>query len=82
MLDAGVSHCDVTKQDVRTADVIFGSFKSLLQGKTYKRASTPASAVILPRVDCALAAMSKELSGLGIVLDIAGPGQHVPVVER
>jgi hypothetical protein len=26
--------------------------------------------------------MSEELSGLGIVLDIAGPGQHVPVVER
>jgi hypothetical protein len=30
----------------------------------------------------ALAAMSEELSGLGIVLDVAGPGQHVPVVER
>ena len=26
----------------------------------------------------ALAAMSEELSGLGIVLDVAGPGQHVP----
>ena len=26
--------------------------------------------------------MSEELFGLSIVLDVAGPGQHVPVVER
>ena len=30
----------------------------------------------------AFAAMSEELSALAIVLDIAEPGQHVPVVER
>ena len=30
----------------------------------------------------ALGAMRDELSGLGIVLDISGPGQHVPVIER
>ena len=30
----------------------------------------------------ALAAMAMELAGLGIVVDVAGPGQHVPVVER
>jgi Reverse transcriptase (RNA-dependent DNA polymerase) len=150
MLDAGMSNCDVTKQDVRNADAIFGPCIPSLRGKTHKRASTPASAVITPRVtqvqqiltvdlffikklpfllgelvplglalctptknrtaaviaagirsfintarsrdfDCvqlrtdgegALAAMSEELAGLGIVLDIAGPGQHVPVIER
>ena len=150
MLDAGMSNCDVTKQDVRNADAIFGSSIPALRGKTHKRASTPASPVITPRVtqvqqilavdlffikklpfllgelvplglalclptknrtaavvaagirsflntarsrgfDCvqlrtdgegALAAMSEELSGLGVVLDVAGPGQHVPVVER
>ena len=26
--------------------------------------------------------MLDELSGLGIVLDTSGPGQHVPVIER
>ena len=26
--------------------------------------------------------MAMELTGLGIVVDVAGPGQHVPVVER
>ena len=30
----------------------------------------------------ALGAMRDELSGLGIVLDTSGPGQHVPVIER
>ena len=29
----------------------------------------------------ALGAMRDELSGLGIVLDTSGPGQHVPVIE-
>ena len=150
MLDAGVTHCDVTKQDVRNADAIFGSSIAALKGKTHKLASTPASAVIAPRVtqvqqilavdiffikqlpfllgeliplglalcvplknrsapivakainsfiynakmrdfDCvqirtdgegALATMRDELSKIGIVLDISGPGQHVPVIER
>jgi Reverse transcriptase (RNA-dependent DNA polymerase) len=150
MLDAGMSNCTVTKQDVRNADAIFGSSIPSLKGKTRKQASTPASPVIAPRVtqvqqilavdiffvkklpfligqlvplnlalctplknrtaaivaagirtfintaksrdfDCvqlrtdgegALAAMCNELSSLGIVVDTAGPGQHVPVVER
>ena len=150
MLDAGLIHCDVTKQDVRNADAIFGSSIAALKGKTHKLASTPASAVIAPRVtqvqqilavdiffvknlpfllgqliplglalciplknrsaplvakairsfintaksrdfDCvqlrtdgegALGAMRDELSGLGILLDTSGPGQHVPVIER
>ena len=30
----------------------------------------------------AVAAMAMELAGLGIVVDVAGSGQHVPVVER
>ena len=30
----------------------------------------------------ALAAMAMELASLGIVVDVAGPGQHFPVVER
>ena len=46
MLDAGIFKCDVTKQDVRNADAIIPSLK----GKTHKRASTPASAVMLPHV--------------------------------
>ena len=50
MLDAVVSNCDVTKQDVRIAYAIFGSCIPSLRGKTHKRASTPASAVITPRV--------------------------------
>ena len=29
----------------------------------------------------ALGAMRDELSGLGIVLDTSGPGQHVPVIQ-
>ena len=150
MLDAGLTHCDITKQDVRNADAIFGSSIAALKGKTHKLASIPASAIIAPRVtqvqqilavdiffiknlpfllgqliplglaqciplknrsaplvakairsfintaksrdfDCvqlrtdgegALGAMRDELSGLGVVLDISGPGQHVPVIER
>ena len=150
MLDAGIFKCDITKQDVRNADAIFGSCIPSLKEKTHKRASTPASAVTLPRVtqvqqmlavdlfftkkipfllgelvsfglaqcipiknrtaeviassirsiintarnrdfDCvqlrtdgegALAAMSQELNGLDIVLDVAGPGQHVPIIEN
>ena len=150
MLDAGVTRRDVTKQDVRNADAIFKSSIAALKGKTHKLASTPASAVIAPRVtqvqqilavdiffikqlpfllgeliplvlalcvpfknrsaliiakainsfiynakmrdfDCvqirtdgegALATMRDELSKIGIVLDISGPGQHVPVIER
>ena len=50
MLDAGVSHCDVTKQDARNADAIYGSCIPSLRGKPHKRASTIASAVITPRV--------------------------------
>ena len=50
MLDAGVTHCDVTKQDVRNADAIFRSSIAALKGKTHKLASTPASALIAPRV--------------------------------
>ena len=30
----------------------------------------------------ALATMRDELSKIGIVLDISGPGQHVPVIKR
>jgi predicted lactoylglutathione lyase len=150
MLDAGLTNCDITKQDVRNADAIFGLSIPSLRGKTHKHASTSASPVIAPRVtqvqqilavdiffvkklpfllgelvplglalctpiktraaaviaagirsfintaksrdfDCvqlrtdgegALAAMAEELAGLGIVLDTAGPGQHVPVIER
>ena len=26
--------------------------------------------------------MIEELAGLGVVVDVAGPSQHVPVVER
>lgn len=48
MLDAGVTHCDVAKQDARNADAIFGSSIAALKGKTHKLASTPASAVIAP----------------------------------
>ena len=145
-----VTHCAVTKQDVRNADAIFGSSIAALKGKTHKLPSILASAVIAPRVtqvqqilavdiffiktlpfllgqliplglaqciplknrsalhvanairsfvntaksrdfDCvqlrtdgegALGAMRDELSGLGIVLDTSGPGQHVPVIER
>jgi hypothetical protein len=50
MIDAGMSHCDVTKQDNRNADAIFGSCIPSIQGKTHKRGSTPASAVLTPRV--------------------------------
>ena len=50
MPDAGVSNCAVTKQDVRNADAIFGSSIPAMEGKTHKKASTPASAVIAPRV--------------------------------
>jgi predicted lactoylglutathione lyase len=150
LLDAGLSNCDVSKQDVRNADAIFGLSISSLKGKTHKQASTPAASVIAPRVtqvqqilavdiffvkklpfllgvltplglavcihiknrttsciaagirsflntaasrnfDCvqlrtdgegAIAAMTGELSGMGIVVETAGPGQHVPVVER
>jgi hypothetical protein len=146
MLDAGMSHCDVTKQDVSNADAIFGSCIPSLRGKTHKRTSTPASTVLTPRItqvqqtlavdlffikylsfllgqlvplglnlctptknrtapviaavirsfmdaarsrdfDCVQhrtdgkGTLAEELSGLGIVLDVAGPGQHVPVVE-
>ena len=49
-LDAGVSNCAVTKQDVRNADAIFGSSIPAIKGKTHKKASTPASAVIASRV--------------------------------
>ena len=50
MLDAGLTHCAVTKQDVRNADAIFGSSIATLKGKTHKLTSIPASAVIAPRV--------------------------------
>ena len=49
MLDAGLTHCAVTKQDVRNADAIFGSSIAALKGKTHKLTSIPASAVIAPR---------------------------------
>ena len=144
MLDAGVTHCDLEcRCDIRLS-------VAAPTGKTHKLASTPASAVIAPRVtqvqhilavdifvikqlpfllceliplglalcvplknrlapivakainsflynakiryfDCvqirtdgegALATMRDELSKIGIVLDISGPGQYVPVIER
>ena len=50
MLDAGVTHCAVTSQDVRNADAIFRSSIAALKGKTHKLASTLASAVIAPKV--------------------------------
>ena len=50
MLNVSIFKCDVTKQDVRNADAIFGSCIPSLTGKTNRRASIPASAVMLPRV--------------------------------
>ena len=50
MLDTGLVNCDVTKQDVRNADAIFGSSIAALKGKTHKLTSLPASAVVAPRV--------------------------------
>jgi hypothetical protein len=41
MNDAGMSHCDVTKQDVRNADAIFDSCIPSLRGKTHKRVGNP-----------------------------------------
>ena len=48
MLDTGLLNCDVTKQDVRNADAIFGSSIAALKGKTHKLTSTRASAVVAP----------------------------------
>ena len=50
MIEAGLTHCDITKQDVRNADAIFGSSIAALKGETHKLASAPASAMIAPRV--------------------------------
>ena len=50
MFDAGMSHCDVTKQDVRNADAIIGSYILSLGGKTHERASTQPFAMLSPRV--------------------------------
>ena len=50
MLDTGLVNCDITKQDVRKADTIFGSSIAALKGKTHKLTSIPASAVVSPRV--------------------------------
>ena len=50
MLDTGLVNCNVTKQDVRNADAIFGSSIAALKGKTHKLTSLPASAVVAPRV--------------------------------
>ena len=50
MLDSRLKHCDITKQDVRNADAIFGSSIAALKGKTHKLASIPASAIIASRV--------------------------------
>jgi hypothetical protein len=50
VLDTGMSHCDVTKQDVCNADVIFWSCIPSLRGKTHKRKPTPGSPVLTPRV--------------------------------
>ena len=50
MLDSGLTHCDITKQDVRNANAIFGSSIAALKGKAYKLASIPASAIIAARV--------------------------------
>ena len=50
MLDKGLVNCDVTKQDVRNADAIFGSSIAALKGKTHKLTSLPASAAVARRV--------------------------------
>lgn len=50
MLDTGLVNCDVTKQDVRNADAIFGSSVAAMKGKTHKLTSIPASPVVAPRV--------------------------------
>ena len=67
MLDAGVAHCDVTKQDVRNADAIFGSSIAALKGKTHNLASTPASAVIAPRVVALRSRAKMKVGELSVV---------------
>jgi hypothetical protein len=149
-LQAGVINCEVTPQDVKNADAIFGMSIPSLKGKTPKRSSVPAAPILAPRVtqvqqiltvdimfikkipfllgvliplgltlcaqiknrtaapvaaairkfistaasrdfdilqlridgEGALGPMVNELSRIGITIDVAGPGQHVPVVER
>jgi hypothetical protein len=73
LMPLGLAICIPTKN--RTAPVIAAGIRSFI--------NTDFDCVQL-RTDGegALAVMAEELSGLGIVLDVAGPGQHVPVVER
>ena len=88
MLDAGVSNCAVTKQDVRNADAIFGSSIPAMKDKTHKEASTPASAVIASRVTQVqqmlavdLFFVKKILFLLGEMVPLAGAARltdHIP----
>jgi hypothetical protein len=50
MIRGGISNCEVTTQDVRNADAIFGPSVVAMRGNTKKHASFPSKLVLAPRV--------------------------------
>ena len=74
ILDSGLTHCDITKQNVRNADAIFGSSIAALKGKTPKLASIPASAPRVTQVQQILAVNIFCIKNLPFLL-----GQIIPL---
>ena len=77
MAPLGLALC--TSVENRTATVVAAGIRSFLNA-----AKSRDFDCVQLRTDgeSALAVMIEELAGLGVVVDVAGPGKHVHVVER
>jgi hypothetical protein len=75
----GLTLCIPTKN--RTAPVIAANIR-LFINTPRSRDFGASSSVFMVRVLSHFSHLREKLSGRCIMLDVAGPGQHVPVVER
>lgn len=77
LVPLGLTLCSVLKN--RSAAPVAAAFRQFISAAASRNFT-----IVQLRMDGegALGPMANELSHLGIEIDVAGPGQHVPVVER